>query len=286
MTRTGVLFGAHDTFSPALLARLHALAPELGAEALTPADLPGTGSLPFAVIFDRLPGNHPGAREALIRAAAAGTRVINNPLRAGAGNLLESYNLARKLGIEVPPVEALPAGNVSAGEYDRIFRHIGFPALLRTGDEGGGGSVNRVTTAEEFQEALGNLSQPALLESALDFSQRFRCCVVGDRVHVMRYDPSQPEHLSYVAGNPAPEPHLGELLVAHSRKLASALNYDFCLVEFGVLDDIPYMVAIFDPAEETGFDAVGSQNFEWIVDATVNLIIAAAKGSGQPPPTN
>jgi hypothetical protein len=116
------------------------------------------------------------------------------------------------------------------------------------------------------------------LQGAVRFQEYFRCYVVNrEKVHVMRYDPSQPHHLRYVPDNPPPAPDLNTRIVGDALKLCRALGYDLNTVEFAVEDGIPYAIDFMNPAPDAGLESVGSDNFHWIVDAVAEMAVARAK---------
>ena len=92
----------------------------------------------------------------------------------------------------------------------------------------------------------------------------------------MRYDPMQPHHLRYVAGNPPPDPVLGERMVKDAAALCQAVGYDINTVEFAVEDGVPWVLDFLNPAPEAGSESVGPENFRWIVDAVAALAISRA----------
>ena len=92
----------------------------------------------------------------------------------------------------------------------------------------------------------------------------------------MRYDPGQPHHLRYVAGNPPPEPALGERIVKDALTLCRALGYDLNTVEFAVEDGVPYAIDFMNPAPDAALESVGPENFEWVVDNVAQMAVERA----------
>ena len=59
--------------------------------------------------------------------------------------------------------------------------------------------------------------------------------------------------------------------------LCNALGYDLNTVEFAVQDGIPYAIDFLNPAPDADLNSVGTENFEWIVDAVADLAIEQAE---------
>ncbi len=68
-----------------------------------------------------------------------------------------------------------------------------------------------------------------------------------------------------------------------SLTLCRALGYDLNTVEFAVEDDIPYAIDFMNPAPDAGYESVGPENFEWIVEAVSEMAIARAQEPPAPP---
>jgi hypothetical protein len=96
------------------------------------------------------------------------------------------------------------------------------------------------------------------------------------KVHVMRYDPGQPHHLRYVAGNPPPGPVLLERMSGDALKLCRALGYDLNTVEFAVEDGVPYAIDFMNPAPDAELKSVGPENFQWVVNAVAEMAVERA----------
>jgi hypothetical protein len=163
-------------------------------------------------------------------------------------------------------------------DWDGIFDYIGFPAFLKPHDGGGWRNVYHVHSPEQFFQAYNDSGRLCMtLQAAVKFEEYFRCYVIGQsKVHVMRYDPGQPFHLRYVAGNPPPSPGLHQRLVNDCLILCRALGYDLNTVEFAVENGIPYAIDFMNPAPDAGLESVGAENFRWIVDAVAELAIDRA----------
>jgi hypothetical protein len=299
MARIGVLYGMEESFPPALVDRINAMAVEgVQAEHLKVGGVRMAVPSGYDVIVDRISHDIPFYRSFLKNAVLSGTRVINNPFWWSADDKFFNYALATKLGVAIPPTVLLPHKEHPEGttgrsmrnleyplDWDGIFAYAGFPAFLKPHDGGGWKNVYKVDSPEEFfraYEESGDLCMT--LQGGVKFQEYFRCYVVGrEHVHVMRYDPSAPHHLRYVPGNPPAEPALQERIVNDSLTLCRALGYDLNTVEFAVEDGIPYAIDFMNPAPDAGLESVGPDNFRWIVDTVAQLAVKTALEPAGPP---
>ena len=78
--------------------------------------------------------------------------------------------------------------------WHEIFASVGFPAFLKPIDGGGWRDVYHVHGPEEFFRAYDQSRDLCMmLQAAVDFTDYFRCYVVGQRdVRIMAYDPRRP----------------------------------------------------------------------------------------------
>ncbi|HLK69976.1 MAG TPA: hypothetical protein VKU19_41390 [Bryobacteraceae bacterium] len=292
MTKIGVLYGMEESFPPALVDRINAMGVNgVIAEHLKTGGVEMAVPSGYGVIIDRISHDIPFYRSYLKNAVLTGAKVINNPFWWSADDKFFNYALATKLGVAVPPTVLLPHKKHPVGTTDRsmrnleypldwegIFRYVGFPAFLKPHDGGGWRNVYHVHSPEELFAAYDDSGDLCMtLQGAVKFQEYFRCYVVNQqKVHVMRYDPSQPHHLRYVAGNPPPSPELGERITGDCLKLCRALGYDLNTVEFAVEDGVPYAIDFMNPAPDAGLESVGAENFRWIVDAVAEMAVQRA----------
>ena len=299
MGRIGVLYGMEESFPPALVDRINAMnVAGVTAEHLKVGGVRMAEPCGYDVIIDRISHDIPFYRSFLKNAALTGTKVINNPFWWSADDKFFNYALATRLGVAIPPTVLLPHKQHPPNTTDRsmrnleyplnwdeIFAYVGFPAFLKPHDGGGWKSVYKVDTPEEFFAAYNESAQLCMtLQGAVRFQEYFRCYVVNrEKVHVMRYDPGQPFHLRYVAGNPAPSQALAERIVQDALKLCRALGYDLNTVEFAVEEGVPYAIDFMNPAPDAGLESVGPDNFRWIVDAVAEMAVQRAQESRRVP---
>ncbi len=245
----------------------------------------------YAVIVDRISHDIPFYRSYLKNAVLTGTKVINNPFWWSADDKFFNYALAIRLGVAIPPTVLLPHKKHPVGTTDRsmrnleyplnwgaVFEYVGFPAFLKPHDGGGWKSVYKVESPEELFAAYDESADLCMtLQRGVRFQEYFRCYVVDQKkVHVMRYDPGQPHHLRYVAGNPPPDPALNERMVNDALTLCRALGYDLNTVEFAVEDGIPYAIDFMNPAPDAALESVGPENFEWVVANVAQMAVERA----------
>lgn len=298
MRKIGIIYGMENTFPSALIERINGKkiadiqAENVRIGAIRMADPSG-----YKVIIDRISHDIDFYRAYLKNAVLTGTTVINNPFWWSADDKFFNYALASKIGVAVPKTFVLPHKMHPPGtgvqsmrnlafplNWDEVFDHIGFPAFLKPFSGGGWKHVFKVDSREEFFEAYDQTGTLCMtLQSAVDFTDYFRCYVVGqDKVRVMKYDPKQPHHMRYLRDDSANSDELHERVVQDCIKLCRALGYDFNTVEFAVQDGIPYAIDFLNPAPDADVHSVGQANFEWVVENVAQLAIEKALSEEQP----
>lgn len=96
----------------------------------------------------------------------------------------------------------------------------------------------------------------------------------------MPYEPRNAPHLRYETTHKTEGKDREKLLkIIHDYtiKMNEALGYDFNTVEFAVKDGIPYAIDFCNPAPDADRNAVGEENFAWIVEHAAKLAIEKAK---------
>jgi hypothetical protein len=162
--------------------------------------------------------------------------------------------------------------------WDEVFSYIGFPAFLKPFSGGGWKHVYKVNSPEEFFSAYDQTGAMCMtLQSAVHFTEYFRCYVVGqEKVRVMKYDPLRPSHLRYIKDGSASSHQLHDRIARDSLTLCRALGYDFNTVEFAVQDDVPYAIDFLNPAPDADIHSVGEEHFNWVVGNVAQLAIEKA----------
>ena len=299
MKKIGILFGVENSFPSALVEQINARNLDgIGAEFVLTGAVQLDKAPRYAVIVDRISHAVPFYRAFLKHAMLHGTMVINNPFWASADDKFFNYTLAEKLGVAVPPTVILPHKQLPEGASDRSMRNLEFPldweavfacvgehGFLKPINGGGWRDVHQVHSREEFFRAY-DLSRDLCMvyQKAVDFSEYFRCYVVGQRkVRIMAYDPRRPHAERYVE-NAAPTARgLLKRMRQDAVKLCSALGYDFNTVEFAVEGGIPYAIDFMNPVPDADMHSVGKANFEWIVKEVADLAIAKARTAPRAP---
>jgi glutathione synthase/RimK-type ligase-like ATP-grasp enzyme len=293
MKRIGILFGGENSFPGALVEHINArnidgIEAEFVLTGAVPLDRPPR----YAVILDRISHGIPFYRAFLKHAALHGTVVVNNPFWASADDKFFNYSLGAKLGVAVPPTVMLPHKQLPEGSTDRSMRNLEFPldweavfacvgehGFLKPIDGGGWRDVHEVHNREEFFRAYDQSRDLCMIyQKAVNFSEYFRCCVVGrKKVRIMAYDPRRP-HAERYAEHP---PHAGKMLLKRIRqdalKLCRALGYDFNTVEFAVERGTPYAIDFMNPVPDADTRSIGQANFDWMVKEVADMVIAKAK---------
>jgi hypothetical protein len=246
----------------------------------------------YRVIVDRISHDIPFYRGYLKNAALTGTTVINNPFWWSADDKFFNYALALRLGVAIPPTVLLPHKNRPANTteksmrnlkfpliWDDIFKYVGFPAFLKPFDGGGWRDVHRVSSREEFFGAYDQTRTLCMtLQAAVDFTEYFRCYVVGQEVvHIMPYDPRASFHERYMKNPPAYEPALLARVAEDSRIICRALGYDLNTVEFAVDKGVPYAIDFMNPAPDMDINSLTRPFFDWTVQHMADMAIRMAQ---------
>jgi glutathione synthase/RimK-type ligase-like ATP-grasp enzyme len=298
MAKIGIIYGMENSFPAALVDRINSKnIPELTAEHIRIGGIKMADPSGYRVIIDRISQDIDFYRAYLKNAVLGGTIVINNPFWWSADDKFFNYALASRLGVAVPNTVILPHKSHPPGttvqsmrnlmfplNWQEIFDYIGFPAFLKPFSGGGWKHVYKVSSPEEFYRAYDNTDGMCMtLQSAVEFTEYFRCYVIGqEKVRVMKYDPKQPHHLRYLKDNTASSPQLADRVVKDALTLCRALGYDFNTVEFAVQDGIPYAIDFLNPAPDADVHSVGRENFGWVVENMAQLAIDKALSNEQP----
>ena len=299
MKRIGILFGGENSFPGALVEQINARNIDgIQAEFVLTGAVEAARPPRYAVLIDRISHAVPFYRAFLKHAALHGTVVINNPFWASADDKFFNYTLAGKLGVRVPPTVLLPHKQLPAGTTDRTLRNLEYPldweaVFASVGEDGflkpinGGGwrDVYHVHGREEFFRAYDQTRDLCMVyQKAVDFTEYFRCYVVGQRkVRIMAYDPRRPHAERYVESSAPVLRTLLKRIRVDALKLCRALGYDFNSVEFAVERGIPYAIDFMNPVPDADLHSIGQANFDWIVKEVADLAIAKAKTAPHAP---
>ena len=295
MKKIGILFGVENSFPGALVEQINSRNIDgIKAEFVLTGAIQ-LGKRPhYAVIVDRISHAVPFYRAFLKHAVLNGTAVINNPFWASADDKFFNYALAKRLGVAVPPTVILPHKQLPESATDRSMRNLEFPldweavfacvgehGFLKPIDGGGWRDVHHVHSREEFFRAYDQSRDLCMVyQKAVDFTEYFRCYVVGQRkVRIMAYDPRRPHADRYLVNAPPTARGLLKRMRQDALKLCGALGYDFNTVEFAVEAGTPYAIDFMNPVPDADMHSVGQANFDWIVKEVADLAIAKAKAA-------
>ena len=264
MKTIGILFGGENSFPGALAEHINArnldgIRAEFVLTGAVPLDNPDKSEQAprYAVIVDRISHGIPFYRAFLKHAVLHGTVVIDNPFRCSADDKFFNCALAEKLGVAVPPTVILPHKQLPEGVTDRSLRNLEYPldwdavfacagehGFLKPIDGGGWRDVHEVHNREEFFRAYDQSRDLCMIyQKAVDFTEYFRCCVVGQKkVRIMAYDPRRTHSERYLEDPPQADKKLLKRIEQDAVKLCRALGYDLNTVEFAVENGVPYAI--------------------------------------------
>jgi len=293
MKKIGILFGQENTFPQAFVDRINnKKEKDLVAEFVKIDKVIQGEPCGHDVIIDRISQDVPFYRGFLKNAALSGTAVINNPFWWSADEKFFNNALALKLNVNVPKTVLLPSNqhpddtnensfrNLSYPlDWESIFNYIGFPAYFKPFSGGGWKNVYKVNNPEEFYKAYNETGQLVMmLQEEIIFDEYFRCyCLDRKDVHIMQYDPRQPQHLRYVKEGKLVALKLLEKVEEGVLELNRGLGYDFNTVEFAIRAGVPYAIDFCNPAPDADLNSVGELNFDWIVEHSAKMAINRAK---------
>ncbi len=298
MKKIGILFGMENTFPPALVEKINSMkVPNVEAEFVKIGGIRMDEPRKYAVILDRISQDIPFYRAYLKNAMLQGTTIVNNPFWWTADDKFFNYAMAHKMGVAIPPTVILPHHKhppdttdqsmrnlIYPLNWDELFAYVGFPAFLKPYSGGGWKHVYKIHSPDEFFHYYNQTGDLCMtLQHGVEFEEYFRCYVIGqEKVHIMRYDPKAPFHERYVKGNPPPAPALKERIEKDGIALCRALGYDLNTVEFAVEDGVPYAIDFMNPAPDAEVTSVGQENFEWVLKAMAEFLVAKALADEKP----
>lgn len=291
--KIGILFGQEDTFPQAFVDRVNSKKVDgISAEFVKLDKVRQAIPSEYAVIIDRISQDIPFYRAYLKNVALSGTAVINNPFWWTADDKFFNNALMEKIGVKVPRTVILPSNEHPPDtnersmrnlafplDWDTIFNYIGFPAYFKPFAGGGWKHVYRVESADELFRVYNQTGQLVMmLQEEVVFGDYFRCyCLDRKDVHIMKYDPRQPHHLRYVQNAPPIPQKKYNAVKKMVLDINKALGYDFNTVEIAEQDGQLYAIDFCNPAPDADYHSIGTENFEWVVEAAANMAINRAK---------
>jgi hypothetical protein len=214
-------------------------------------------------------------------------QIVNNPFWWSADDKYFGNIVADAVGVATPRTMLLPhkhrPPNTEAASYrnmrfvdwNAVFEYLGFPIFLKPAYGGGWKDVYKVEDPGAFFKAYDSSRDLVMMaQEAIAFESYFRIYAIGrERVHLMRYDPSQPFERRYVRDAPPLEPALAERLRRDALALSVALGYDMNTVELAVRGGIPYAIDFTNPAPDADRYSIGDDNFDWIVTNMADVLV-------------
>jgi hypothetical protein len=291
MKKIGILFGMENTFPWSFIERVNSKGNgKFIAEPVKVSQVDNHRSYDYSVIIDRISQDVPFYRAYLKNVALKGTAVINNPFWWSADEKYFNYTLSHQVGIPTPKTVLIPSNarpddtdersfrNLALLDWDAIFEHLGFPFYMKPHSGGGWKSVYKIYSPEDFFQKYQETGQLVMtLQENIDFDQYYRCYGLGtESVHIMPYEPRNAPHLRYVADF-KPSDKLLKEMKAHVKTINQSLGYDFNTCEFAIKDGVPYAIDFGNPAPDADRNAVGEENYEWIVENAAEMAINRAK---------
>jgi hypothetical protein len=162
-------------------------------------------------------------------------------------------------------------------DWRAAFDYVGFPAYLKPNVGMGGKHVHRIEDEREFFEIYEQTGSMAmLLQEAIEFSEYYRCYVIGQRyVRIMPYEPRNPHERRYEVEY-APSPKVGERLNSYCLAIVNSLGYECNSVEFAVREGVPYAIDYLNGAPDAELASVRAGNFRWFIEHMATYLMELA----------
>ena len=292
MKKIGILFGKERSFPEAFIERVNSKNIDgITAEPVYIDKVMQGESSGYAVIIDRISQDIPFYRAFLKNAALCGTAVINNPFWWSADEKFFNNCLATKIDVPVPKTVILPSKTLPTDttddsfsnlafplDWESIFSYIGFPAYMKPFSGGGWKNVYKVNDPQDLFDKHAETGELVMmLQEEIFFDEYYRCyCIGGKHVHIMPYEPRNPNHLRYVADF-KPDKARVELMTDIVLRINKYLGYDFNTVELALRDGVPYAIDFCNPAPDAEVTSVGKENFDWVIETAANFAIERAQ---------
>ncbi len=291
--RIGIIVGREWSFPPAFIEEVARRGAGVEAEFVKLGGSFMDEPVPYRVIVDRMSHEIPYYRLYLKNAALQGTRVINDPFRACAGDKYYGASLAARLGVAHPRTVALPTKAVTADvspesfrnliyplDWGRIVEYTGLPAILKSAHGGGWKEVYKVGSLDEliwrYDESE---SLTMIVQEYVRWQAYVRCLVFGrEHVLVMQYDPRARRYAHAERGGL--EPGLHARCAHDALELSRAIGYDMNAVEFAIRDGVPVAIDLLNPAPDLDVYSLTPAYFEWAVKTLADVAIGNAQKGG------
>jgi len=208
----------------------------------------------YAVIIDRASHGLPYYREYTQNALLTGTYVINNPFRLLWDKFFD-YNIADKLGINIPRTLILPPKQYEHGitsedlinlefplNWEKIIDYIKFPAVLKKARGVSWYEIYEINTFNELMEAYAESgTNVMMLQQKINFVHYVRAFCYGKKYVIpVRYIPSTRE---YICDHKHLSDELGSYIVQKTSIINKVLDYDMNTTEWAIdSNGVPYAI--------------------------------------------
>jgi hypothetical protein len=290
MQKVGLLVGREWSFPPAFIHAVNALDSGVEAEYVKLGGTRMDGSVPYAVIVDRISHEVPYYRTYLKHAMLQGTQVINNPFMWSADDKFFGAALITKLGIASPKTVVLPNKEYVPGikhdeslrnliyplDWQGIAAYVGLPCVLK---DAHGGGWRDVYICHSLEELIANYDRCGLLtmivQEFIEWDQFVRCLCIGQQdILPIKYDPRERRYHfqpGYLAGE------TGRRVIEDSLRIVRALGYDMNSIEWAIRDGVPYAIDFMNPAPDLDINSLTPPYFEWAVQHMAEIAVQLAR---------
>ena len=244
---------------------------------------------PYAVIIDRMSHEIPYYRTYLKHAVVQGSYVIDNPFTWSFDSRFFGHVIINKLGLPTPRTVILPNKEVERDvvpdsfrnlkypmDWQGIIDHVGVPAILKDVRVGGRRIVYRVNSVDELiQRYDESETRTMIVQTIIEADTHVHGFVVGQEdILLLRYSLSKGR---YLHGAVTDDERFYSQLLEAALTLTRTYNYDINMVEFVVRGDEYFVINSTNPAPVIDRDLMTSDQFNWLVQATVELAIDRAQ---------
>ncbi|HEY4101735.1 MAG TPA: hypothetical protein VGM20_12755 [Gemmatimonadales bacterium] len=289
-TRTiGLLVGREWSWPPAFIDEVRKRDVGVVAEYVSLGAPTLDEKIPYDVVIDRISHEVPFYRIWLKHAVLQGVTVINNPYMWTADDKFFGATLAEACGIRSPKTVALPNKAYVPGikhdeslrnlqyplDWEGVIRHVGLPCILKDAHGGGWRDVYVCRTLEELihhYDESGLLSM--IVQEFIEWDEFVRCICIG-RTDILpiKYDPKERK---YHADDTFLSLEMRARIIAQSRTLVRALDYDMNSIEWAIKDGVPYAIDFMNPAPDFDINSLTPAYFDWAVRAMADVAIERA----------
>jgi hypothetical protein len=243
---------------------------------------------PYPVIFDRMSHEIPYYRTYVKYAASSGSYIINNPFVWAADNRFFGTAVANRLGLSTPRTIVLPNKDTLAETVPDSFRnleypmnwegiteYIGVPAVFKEILSGGRRLSFRVHSVEDLiQHYDESGTRTMILQEVIKGGDHIHCLVIDqEHVLILNYSPEQSRYLPTLDLDYETKSKIAE----SARAITEAYGYDINLIEFNHRDGELTVINSTNPSPLIERQLFSEEQFEWIVDQTVDLALDRIK---------